>query len=64
MRAFRMNHLRVETSRFALHFDRDYGIQKLTGWTAFVDGVLVAGLQPLHVAIWRMWKFRNWDRNI
>ena len=46
---------------FRLEFDRDYGIDKRTGWSIVVNGCFVVQLEPwLIVAIWK--GCRNWRR--
>ena len=34
-----------------LHFDRDYGIDKRTGWTVVVDGCVKEQFVPLRSAV-------------
>ena len=42
---------------FQLHYDRDYGALRRTGWTIVWDGATVAEFERwLIVAVWRAWR--------
>ena len=42
---------------FQLHYDRDYGALRRTGWTVVWDGMTVAEFERwLIVAVWRAWR--------
>ena len=42
---------------FQLHWDKDYGASKRTGWSVFVDGRCLAELERwLLAALWKVWR--------
>lgn len=50
--------------QFSIEFNRDYGIDRRTGWTVTWDGCVLSQLQPwLVVAVWKAiayeWKVRR-----
>ena len=44
-------------SSFAIEWDKDYGIDKRTGWTVKLDGAVLVQLERfLLVALWKSWR--------
>lgn len=49
-----MNNLKIQINRHCLAFDRDYGIDRRTGWSVAVDGSYIVQFESwLVVAIWK-----------
>lgn len=53
--------------QFSIEFNRDYGIDRRTGWTVTWDGCVLSQLQPwLIVAVWKAiayeWRMRRLQR--
>lgn len=46
-------------AQFSLTFDRDYGIDKQTGWTVTANGIVLTQFEPGPLrALWR--GYRSW----
>ena len=45
----------------AIEWDRDYGVDRRSGWTVKVNGCVLAQLERwLAVALWKAWRRRRW----
>lgn len=48
---------RLEWGVYGLHWDKDYGIDKMAGWTTFWEGAAIVILKPsLMSALWKTWR--------
>ncbi|MDA0866003.1 MAG: hypothetical protein O2890_06230 [Cyanobacteria bacterium] len=58
-----MNRLRLEVDKLAVHFDRDYGCDRQTGWSAAWDSSFTCQLEPsLLRALCSLTKVIQWER--
>jgi len=56
--------IRATINETGLHFDRDYGADRRTGWTALRSGrVLLPQLAPLRKVLWALTKQVREDRS-
>lgn len=46
-----MTKIRIEIGKTAFHYDKDYGIDKRTGWSVSVNGSFICQFKPLYKAI-------------